>query len=104
MRGFTVQIEWRVVQLFLDSEGRVDEVSLDTESAERMRCTCPQFPRNAKCKHTKFMKAKIADSDGMVQLFIPNTMTDAEAKAALSDVNAFRELVLKYGKIEYLSD
>ena len=102
MKGNAVEIEWRTVQLFLNKEGRVDEVSLDTGNSDKMRCTCPQFGRSARCKHVKFMRSKINASDGVVSIFIPNDMSEEEATTALDDVDAFRDLVLKYGKIEFM--
>jgi len=97
-----MEIEWRTIQLFINEEGVVDEVSLDTDNTDKMRCTCQQFKRAARCKHTKFMREKIEQTDGVISLFIPNHMSDAEANEALGDVHAFRDLILKYGKIEYL--
>ena len=96
-----MDIEWRTVQFFLDEEEFIiAEVAVDAMNSEKTRCSCSRFQRTARCKHTKFVKDKMADSGGVFNLRIPAGVDDEAAMDALHDTELFRELVLKYGKIE----
>ena len=98
-----MEIEWRTVQFFLDEEEFIiAEVSVDALNSKKTKCSCSKFQRTARCKHIKFVQDKMAESGGVFNLKIPAGVDDEAAMDALYDTELFRELVLKYGKIEIL--
>jgi hypothetical protein len=98
-----MEIEWRTVQFFLDEEEFIiAEVAVDAMNSRKTRCSCLKFKKTARCKHAKFVQEKISDSGGVFNLRIPAGVDDEAAMDALNDTDLFRELVLKYGKIEIL--
>jgi hypothetical protein len=96
-----MDISWRTVQFFLDDEG-VSEVEVDQENNSKVRCDCLQFNRAARCKHSKYVKEKIAENDGHYALEVPVDVDDEEALVAMVDATAFRTFVMKYGKVVVL--
>lgn len=96
-----MEIEWRTVQMFLGEEG-VSEVSVDTEDSTKIRCSCAVFQRNARCKHSKYMREKIQTRKEAVQIKIPEHVTDEELEAVFTDAESFRDFVIKYGKVVVL--
>jgi hypothetical protein len=103
MRKKVVDIDWRTIQFFLDEEDfRIAEVSVDAQDSKKIKCDCSRFMRTARCKHTKFVQDKLSTSGGVFNLKLPSEVTDEEAVDALHDTELFRELVLRYGKIEIL--
>lgn len=97
-----MEIEWRTVQLFIDEECAVSEVSVDAMNSSKVKCSCIKFNKFARCKHVKFVKDKMESTGGVFNLVLPPTVDDEEAYDALQDTELFRELVLKYGKIEVI--
>ncbi len=96
-----MDISWRTVQFFLDNEG-VAEVEVDQESGAKVRCDCLQFSRAARCKHSKYVKEAMAGNEGHYALEIPVGVEDEEAIVAMTDAKAFRDFVMKYGKVVVL--
>jgi hypothetical protein len=98
-----VEIEWRTIQFFLDSEEFIiSEVSVDAMNSKKMRCSCPKFGKFARCKHVKFMQERLEGTNGVFNLTIPPEVDDEEAYDAVHDTELFRQLVLKFGKIEVI--
>lgn len=98
-----MDIDWRTVQLFLDeSTMGVFEVEIDAENHKKARCSCPSFSRQATCKHVRFVKSAMKDSDGHYSIQIPVEISDEEALLAMSNAEAFRDFIIKYGKVEVI--
>ena len=97
-----MEIEWRTVQFFISEDDFPCEVAVDALNPRKVKCTCSRFAKNARCKHTKWIKDKMASTGGVFNLVIPPDVPDEEAMEALEDTDLFRELVLKYGKPEVL--
>ena len=92
----------RLIQLFLSQTNTpgpgIYEVSADDEGV--LYCTCPGFKGRKTCKHTKYVKAKTDNNNGTYPLEISNRATEEEADKARVSNEAFREFIIKYGKIE----
>jgi hypothetical protein len=102
MKGKPVDIEWRTVQMFLSDEG-VHEVSVDELNPMKTRCDCNVFQTYGRCKHARFVKARMAKNEGTFTLPVPsNDLSDEELMDALENSELFRDLIIKYGKVEYL--
>lgn len=103
MKGKAMEIEWRTVQLFLNNDDfGISEVSVDALNARKIRCNCNKFSKMGRCKHVKFIREKMDKTGGVFNLTIPPEVPDEEAFDALGDTDLFRELVVKYGKIEVI--
>lgn len=97
-----MEIDWRTVQVFLTKDGEVDEVALDTSNIKKMRCTCRAFMTAARCKHVKFVRSRLADTDGEISLYLPDHVTEEDAHKAITDTDLFRYYTIRYGKVEVL--
>jgi hypothetical protein len=102
MKGDTVKIDWRTVKLFLDEEFAVSEVSIADSDSSKVRCTCPQFGKGGKCKHTVWVRDWMNEHDGVFSIKIPPEVDPEEELDAFDDLNKFRDFVIKYGKVEVL--
>ncbi len=101
MKGQSMEIEWRTIQFYLNNDDfTVSEVSVDAMNPKKVKCTCSKFTKFARCRHTKAIKEKMEVTGGVFNLTIPPDVPDEEAMDALGDTDLFRELVLRYGKIE----
>ena len=98
MEETTMAIEWRTIQLFLDEDG-VAEVELDYNNRKKVRCNCKDFNSLAKCKHAKYVRTEIEKNGGAYKLSIPEDIDEEEVFMALDDAEAFRNVVIKYGKV-----
>lgn len=102
MRGGFVEEGSRLVQVFLSQNATpipgIYEVSVKENGT--LACTCPGFRARLICKHVKFVKARIETNNGTYPLEISNRATDVEASKATTSNSAFREFVIKFGKIE----
>lgn len=101
MKGSRMDIDWRTVQLFLSEDG-VAEVEIDSENSRKVRCSCPQFQKTARCKHQKFVKASIAENDGHYTVVVPEELPEEVAVTAMTDRESMREFILRYARIEVL--
>ena len=94
--------EPRLVQVFLSqtqSPGpSIYEVSTDESGS--LLCTCAGYKGRKTCKHTKYVQNKINNNGGSYPLEISNRATEEEAQEAKKSNTAFREFIIKYGKIE----
>ena len=96
-----MDIDWRTVQLFLGDEG-VSEVQIDSENSTKVRCSCNAFSKSARCKHARFVKNQIGNNDGHYSIHVPLDISDEYAFTAMSSADAFREFIIKYGKVEVI--
>jgi hypothetical protein len=92
----------RLVQVFLSLAQTpgpgIYEVSTDNEGS--LSCTCFGFKGRRTCKHTKYVQTKIDNNNGSYPLEISSRATEDEAMEAKGSAEAFREFIIKYGKIE----
>lgn len=96
-----MDIDWRTVQLFL-SENGIAEVEIDSENSSKVRCSCPDFQKNARCKHQRRVKTMIAENHGHYTVMVPEEISEEVALNAMSDSKAMRDFIIKYAKIEVL--
>lgn len=101
MKGIGMATDWRTVQVFLSDDG-VFEVEADAEDYTRMRCTCSPFKSGKKCRHTKHVKKRIDDNGGTYSIMLPEDVSDDEVEAAMETAESFRNLIIKYAKVEVL--
>ena len=92
----------RLVQVFLSQSQTpgpgIYEVT--TDNSGNLYCTCPGFKGRSTCKHSRFVDTRIKKNNGNYPLEISDRATQEDAdKAKVSD-DAFREFVIKFGKIE----
>lgn len=94
--------EPRLVQVFLSQSQTpgpgIYEVSSDEDG--NLSCTCPGFKGRKTCKHTKYVRAKVENNNGTYPIEISSRATEEEAESARTSNKAFREFIIKYGKIE----
>jgi hypothetical protein len=102
MKEVSMEIDWRTVQFFISLEDGVSEVSIDALNPRKVRCSCRNFSRTARCKHTKFVKDKMDENDGHFSVHIPSDVSDEEGIAAIMKPDTFREFILKYGSPEVI--
>lgn len=99
----TVSEDFRVIQFFLSPSNSpgpgIYEVSTNKPHT-KLKCTCPGYSGRSTCKHTKFVRARIEQNDGVYPLEISTRATKEAAKEASGSNESFREFLLKYGKIE----
>ena len=100
MKGVSMS-DWFTIQMFLLDDG-VCEVLGHTDDYRKMRCTCSSYTPIGKCKHVKFSRKKMEETEGVLHLTIPPSVTDDEADSIMRTSESFREFVIKYGKVEYL--
>ena len=94
----------KLVQIFLSENlnpGGVYEVSYTPSKS--FVCTCPGFEGRSKCKHVKFVDERVKANNGTYPLEISKSVTNEEADKASESPEAFREFLIKYGKIEVLT-
>jgi hypothetical protein len=101
MKDLNMDIKWRTVQFFLGEEG-VSEVEVDSENTSKTRCSCRSFQMTARCKHVKFVKGRMEDSEGHYNIVIPEDVPDSAAVLAVQTPEAFRTFIMKYGKVEVI--
>ena len=92
----------KLIQVFLSqatsSGPNVFEVSTNRDGD--LSCSCPGYRGKSSCKHTKFVQERIDDNDGSYPLEISKRATQDDADKAKESAEAFREFVIKFGKIE----
>lgn len=95
--------EFRLIQVFLSYKAGVPgpgifEVSGNEE--QEFKCTCPGYNVRRLCKHIRFVQERITSNGGTYPLELSTKATNEEASKAMDSPEAFRDFVLKYGKIE----
>jgi hypothetical protein len=101
VKEVSMDIQWRTVQLFLESFGVV-EVEVDQDNHSKIRCTCPVFNKQAKCKHVRHVKDVMNDNNGHYSIQIPVDVDETLAITAMKTAEGFRDFVIKYGKVEVI--
>jgi len=94
------KMDWRTVQVFLSPTG-VFEVQLTSGDPEA-RCNCATYILRNNCKHTRFVKARMAENDGNYAILVPDNVPEDIAQQAQESPEKFREFVLKYARVEVL--
>ena len=85
---------WKTIQFFISTTG-VCEVQIYTDSS--LRCSCDGFAGRSICRHVNWCKSRL--TEGMYPIEITSKVIPREEiDAAEVSVDAFRELILKYGK------
>ncbi len=93
--------DWRTVQLFLEAYG-IAEVEVDSKNPKLIRCTCPSYNPVRGCTHSKYVKKNMQENDGHYTVSIPVEVDDEDAIAATSSAEAFRNFIIKYGRVEVI--
>jgi len=93
----------RLLQIFLTNQSDnpgpgIFEVSSDAD--KKLLCTCPGFASKTSCKHTALIESRIQKNNGIYQFDFATKVTKQELSDAMKTEQTFRELVLKYGKVE----
>lgn len=88
---------WQVTQIFLSETG-VCEVEINFDSL-KLRCSCPGFSSRRSCKHARFVDKRMKENDGVYPTEI-SSKAKMESAMAIHDPEAFRKLLINYGKIE----
>lgn len=91
---------WKAMQMFLSDTG-VHEVEIHMSSL-KLRCNCDGFGFRSSCKHTRFVKTRMNENDGVYPTAISNKVSKIDAAEASKDPSAFRKLLISHGKIEVL--
>ena len=102
MKGGAVNSSLRLVQIFLSQTKNpgpgIYEVSVDDDN--NLYCTCPGYRGRETCKHSRFVKNRIENNNGTYPLEISDRATPEDAELARTSPQAFREFVVKFGRIE----
>ena len=94
--------DWRTIQLFLSpKQPAIYEVQINLDEP-LTRCNCPTFKGRRACRHTKLVSARMEGNDGSYPMLVSERAEEADISKVMSDPDAFREFVVKYGKIEVL--
>jgi len=91
----------RLVQVFLSP--RLDgiwHVSLDVPK-DRLICDCPAFRAQDKCKHARFVKARLDNNGGLYEVEVPLELAELVRTRPLT-AEEYQFLVLHYGTPEVL--
>jgi hypothetical protein len=89
---------WQLSQLFLSDTG-VHEVELETKSL-KLRCNCLGFKNRSSCKHIRFVRERMDLNGGVYATHVSTKAPAIEANLAMHSPEAFRNLLINYGKIE----
>lgn len=101
MAEYTVEKDWRTIQLFLTKD-YVAEVEVNSADSNDIRCTCLKFKGKKGCNHTKFVNKTMKNEDGDFTINIPVEIDDDLAQLAITDSEMFRQFIIDYGKVEVL--
>jgi hypothetical protein len=96
-----MDMNWRTVQFFLSDDG-VAEVMVETEDSKKVKCTCAEFSKSAKCKHSRAVRNSMMLNNGHFKIQIPDGIPDEVVFEAMESAETFREFILMYGKIEVI--
>jgi hypothetical protein len=92
----------KLVQIFLSQDATpgpgIYEVSLKKDKS--FMCTCPGYLGRNICKHTRFVENKVKYNHGTYPLEISTRCTDEDTDSAAESAEAFRNFIIKFGKIE----
>jgi len=91
-------MDWIITQLFLSETG-IHEVYIHNKN-HKVKCDCNGFITRGVCKHSKFVMTRLNNNGGVYPVEISNKADPIYVAEAANDPTAFREMLLKYGKIE----
>lgn len=97
------KVDKRLIQVFLshksDNPGPgIFEVNSDAN--KNLICNCPGFMSKEECKHTRLVKRRIENSDGMYPFDFSDKVTASEIRKAMETESNFREFIIKHAKVE----
>lgn len=96
----TNEKDWRTVQMFLTGSGVFEvEVNLDTQE---VRCSCQGYLVRKTCAHSNKVSSAARENGGTYPIRISSNATDEDAEVAQYSREAFRNFVLKFGKVEVM--
>jgi len=102
MRGVPVEEGIRLLQIFLSPTGNpgpgIFEVCIKPGGA--LTCTCSGYNGRKTCKHTRFVQSRIDSHGGTYPHEISTRTTPEDAQKAEDSDEAFRDFIIKFGKIE----
>jgi len=84
---------WKTVQFFITLD-EICEVQISHSS--ELRCTCKGYVGRKNCRHINWCSARLVKGEYPIQ--ISKDIPQDEIDAAKTSNDAFRRLVLKYGK------
>lgn len=85
----------KTIQFFVSING-VDEVMADKNS--KLSCTCDGFTTRKRCKHITWCELEL--SQGTFPIQVDKATPDHAIKKAKESDEAFRDFLIRYGKIE----
>lgn len=63
-------------------------------------CTCPGYTGKTNCMHVRFVKRRVKENNGTYPLEISVKCSSEDKNRATESPEAFRNFVIKFGKIE----
>jgi hypothetical protein len=92
----------RLLQVFLSPAETPNQgiFEVSNDATGHLFCTCPGHAARRSCKHTRFVQSRLDANDGNYPFEISTRITDEEAVKANDSDEAFREFIIKFGKIE----
>jgi len=84
---------WKTIQFFVSLD-EICEVQISHTS--ELRCTCKGYVGRKNCRHSNWCRSKL--SRGEYPIEITKDISEEDLKAARESNEAFRSIVLKYGK------
>lgn len=101
MREFTVESDWRTVQLFLTKDS-IAEVEVNSANSREVRCNCKSYQSFGRCNHVKYVKKHMQENNGHYTISIPQEIDEDLAEMAMGDSEMFRQFIIDYAKVEVL--
>jgi len=89
----TTMLGWKTIQFFVSLD-EICEVQISHSS--ELRCTCKGYVGRKNCRHSNWCRSKL--SRGEYPIEITKDIPEEELKVARESNEAFRNIVLKYGK------
>ncbi len=100
MKATNMNDTWQVSQLFLSDTG-VHEVEIQM-STSKVRCNCPGYETRGNCKHARLVNHRMEKNGGVYPIEISTKANRLATSIASRDPQAFRDLLVKYGRIEVI--
>lgn len=90
------------MQFFLDPD-EVVETQIDPNDPSHLRCMCQTFVEAEKCRHTRWIAARVVEQGGLYPIVVPEDLGAVAAYEAIADADTFRAFVLKYNKVRVIA-
>jgi hypothetical protein len=102
MEGKMQAQDVKLIQVFLSQNATPSPAIYEVSSTidGKLICTCPGYSGRGSCKHARFVTARIKTNGGTYPLEISKKATKEEADRAQESTDAFRDFIIKFGKIE----